>query len=406
MPLSKQISLFFNKKVLKKLVAYLLLIIVFYILKDFLGLFLLTFIFWYLAISLAYFFKEKSDFFISRFFPQRNTRKIHKKIFNIKFFVIIEYIIFIILIYILVTKLIPNIISELYDITKKVPEFKNYIDELNKKLWELKQIKEIWGSVNQIFNNNILSEKNLDILKNIFDQIKTAWWIAINIFLSLILSFIFIIDIEKVKNYFSWIKKTSFEFFYNEYSLISKIVVDSFGRVFKAQALIALVNTTLTTIWLLIIWYYYWYWPNFPFIYTLAIIVFIAWFIPVVWTFISSIPIIIVAITIVWWIKAWLLVVWLVAIVHSIEAYYLNPRIVSSFMEMPMSMTFLILIVSEKLMWILWLIIWVSLFYFIKELFKDIDKITKKTSKKLEKKNKIEELCEKAKLSKITKKSS
>jgi predicted PurR-regulated permease PerM len=96
----------------------------------------------------------------------------------------------------------------------------------------------------------------------------------------------------------------------------------------------------------------------------------------------------------VWWINAWLFVLFLILIVHFIEAYYLNPKIVSGFMEMPMSMTFLILIISEHLMWVIWLIVWVSLFYFIKELLKDIDKITKKTSKKIAKKQKVEEICE------------
>jgi predicted PurR-regulated permease PerM len=37
----------------------------------------------------------------------------------------------------------------------------------------------------------------------------------------------------------------------------------------------------------------------------------------------------------------------LIAIVHIIEAYYLNPKIVSSFLELPVSLTFIILIVSE-----------------------------------------------------------
>jgi len=37
----------------------------------------------------------------------------------------------------------------------------------------------------------------------------------------------------------------------------------------------------------------------------------------------------------------------LVAIVHFIEAYYLNPKIVSTFLELPVSLTFMILVISE-----------------------------------------------------------
>jgi predicted PurR-regulated permease PerM len=97
-------------------------------------------------------------------------------------------------------------------------------------------------------NKNLFSEQNLEILKTVLYQLKTASSIILTIFLALILSFIFIIDTNKIKKYFSGIKKTSFSFFYDEYSLIATTVVDSFGRVFKAQAIIALVNTILTLI--------------------------------------------------------------------------------------------------------------------------------------------------------------
>jgi predicted PurR-regulated permease PerM len=37
----------------------------------------------------------------------------------------------------------------------------------------------------------------------------------------------------------------------------------------------------------------------------------------------------------------------LIFIIHFIEAYILNPKIVSSFLELPMSLTFIILIIGE-----------------------------------------------------------
>jgi len=40
-------------------------------------------------------------------------------------------------------------------------------------------------------------------------------------------------------------------------------------------------------------------------------------------------------------------IVMLIIIIHMIEAYYLNPKIVSSFLEVPVSLTFIILIISE-----------------------------------------------------------
>ncbi len=390
MTLTKHFWAFFNKKIIKKLIAYLILILVIYLLQDFLGLFLLSFIFWYLAVSLATFLKSKSDLFVWKYCnPTQKRTKILKNFLWMKFFIIIEYILFIAIIFLLTTKLIPNIIVELGNLSSQIPELKDYKDEISKNFSNYEQISASFSEM--LKNNDLFSEKNLEILQDILWKIKDAWWIIIKIFLALILSFAFIIDLEKLKVYFSSMKKTSFSFFYEEYSLIITTVVNSFWKVFKAQAIIALVNTILTIVWLIIIWWFStewfpWTFQLFPFIYTLAIIVFIAWFIPVVWTFISSIPIIIIAIAMVWWLQAWIVVLVLISVVHAIEAYYLNPKIVSSFMKMPISLTFLILIISHKLMWIAGLIVWVSLFNFFEELFKDIDKITKKTTRKLAKK--------------------
>jgi predicted PurR-regulated permease PerM len=112
------------------------------------------------------------------------------------------------------------------------------------------------------------------------------------------------------------------------------------------------------------------------------------WFIPVVWVFISSIPVLIVWFSAAWSIPIILAIILLILIIHMIEAYYLNPRIVSNFLELPVSLTFVILFIWEHLFWIAGLLVWVSLFYFLTELFKDVDKaITSKHKvKKLEKK--------------------
>jgi predicted PurR-regulated permease PerM len=40
----------------------------------------------------------------------------------------------------------------------------------------------------------------------------------------------------------------------------------------------------------------------------------------------------------------------MIILVHAVEAYYLNPKIVSSYMEFPVFITFLILLVSEHFM--------------------------------------------------------
>ncbi len=68
-----------------------------------------------------------------------------------------------------------------------------------------------------------------------------------------------------------------------------------------------------------------------------------------------------------------------------IEAYYLNPKIVSNFLDIPISLTFIILILSEHFFGIAGLLIGMSLFYFIIGLFQDFDKVVTKTRKKIKK---------------------
>jgi predicted PurR-regulated permease PerM len=227
---------------------------------------------------------------------------------------------------------------------------------------------ELWWSITEVVNT-----QDVKIFFDIFQKLKSAWIIFLKIILSLILSYVFIVDSEKLKKYFFWIKHSNFSFFYHEYSDFFRRIVKSFWVIFKAQALIALTNTILTAIWLTLIWFIYNYWSVFPYFITLIIIVFICWFIPVLWTFLSSLPILFIWYNM-WWFTVILAALLLITIIHLIETYYLNPKIVSSFLNLPVSLTFVILIISEHFFWIAWLLIWVSMFYFFEWLFKDADK--------------------------------
>jgi predicted PurR-regulated permease PerM len=66
----------------------------------------------------------------------------------------------------------------------------------------------------------------------------------------------------------------------------------------------------------------------------------------------------------------------------AFEVYFLNPKIVSSLFKLPVSLTFVILFVSEQFFGIAGLLIWVSLFYFIISLLGDFDKIISHSQKK------------------------
>lgn len=365
----KKISkMFLTKKFFKKIIAYLLLILAFYIFKDFAFIFFLTFIFAYLFLSFWEFLKAKIDYLIEKTSFKSKMKKVLKKWFSINVLVLLEYIIFVAFIIFTLSDVLPKIVDELVSLPDKIPFVKNEVDNVVVKLQDLIAFNtELWWSITEVVNT-----QDMWIVFEVFNKLKSAGLLFLQIFLSIILSYIFIVDRQKLKDYFLWIKKSNFAFFYYEYDDFFERIVKSFWMILKAQAMIALANTILTTIWLYIIWLSYNWWM-FPYFLTLIIIVFICGLIPVLGTFISSIPILFI-----WYSVGWLSIIialiLLIIIVHFIEAYYLNPKIVSSFLNLPVSLTFVILIISEHLFGIAWLLIWVSLFYFLEWLLKDANK--------------------------------
>ncbi len=374
------INLLFTRKFINKFIAYFLLVLFFYIFSDFLGIFLLTFIFWYLFLNLACFFKINIDKFILKYIKSFKIKRILKKIFCLNFLIVVIYILFIWWIIFITSDMIPKLITELSELPKNMPFLAEPISWVTNKLVEIKNFKsELWWSINQVVSNN-----DYEVFLDILSSLKSASVIFLQIIISLVLSFVFLIDRFRLNKYLLGIKKSSFSFLYKEYKIIFNKIVISFGLILKAQSMIALANSILTIIWLFIIGQIHWW--VFPYLLTLWLIVFIAWFIPVLGVFISSIPILIIAYSIIWWYSVLFEIMFLIVSVHIIEAYYLNPKIVSRFLEIPVSLTFIILIISEHMFWIAGLLIWVSLFYFIVWLLRDIDKVLKKKKKTLKKK--------------------
>ena len=367
--LQKFWDLIFSKTFAYKFISYFLFVLFLIIFRDFLGIIILTFIFWYLFYSIAKYFKEKIDYVIDKLFKHKPNNFL-KRMLSLDLMIILVYLWFIWIIAFTVSRMIPKLIYELSHLPNTFP----FIAELK---WIMKFNHELGTNLKQLMNSSDFS-----IYAEVFQRLKTFSIISLKVILSLFMSFIFLLDRVKLWEYLWNIKKSNFNFIYKEYKIIFDKVVKSFWVIIKAQATIALVNTILTTIWLILIGYMNW--GPYPFLLTLSLIVFLAGFIPVLWTFISSVPILII-----WYtafseagIRFVIEVIILISVIHFIEAYLLNPKIVSKILSLPVSITFVILIFSEKLFWIAWLLLWISLFYFIVWILSDIDRTMEK--KKLE----------------------
>ena len=131
--------------------------------------------------------------------------------------------------------------------------------------------------------------------------------------------------------------------------------INTFGVVMEAQIFIAVVNTVITTITLLFMKM-----PNIP---SLAIMVFLLSLIPVAGAIISLIPLTIIGYTVGGW-QDVITILIMIAAIHVLEAYVLNPKFMSSRTQLPVFFTFVVLLVAERLFGTWGLIVGIPIFSF------------------------------------------
>ncbi len=363
------ISFIFTKAFYNKAIAYAILILLLIFFRGFAVIFFLTFIFAYLFYSSANFIKIKLDTFLVTKFKKSKFAKYLKKYLSLNFIIVLQYLIFILVFASIISSAIPKLQTELTWLSNTIPIIWDELNNVKEVLSDINNdYTQIWTTIKEAFTSS-----DYNILIDVFNKLKDAWIILLKFIFSLVLSFVFLLDRKKLKKYLWWVKNSNFSFLYYEYKIIFEKIIKSFWLIIKAQSMIALANAILTVIGLFALWTIFMDWVWFPYLLTLWLVVFVFGFVPIVGVFLSSIPILIVWFSTTGSISVVFAIIALIILIHSIEAYYLNPRIVSNFLELPVSLTFVILFIWENLFWIAWLLIWVSLFYFMMWLFKDID---------------------------------
>jgi len=360
---------------IKKVIAYVILIAILFAAKDFLMMFLITFLFAYLIFSMWKYLSDK----LKTKFINIKYKKIINKFIWINAMITYIYLFIIIWTIIFISHIVPILTTELNNFSKHIPIIADYTKDITTNLSELKNTNEIVSSDVE----KMINEKNMWILLNTIDHLKKVWWWLITFFISFVLSFFFIIDRKRLYKYLEWIKKSSLKFLYEEYRFLFSKIAKGFLLIFKAQFKIAIANTILTYTWLFIIGLSIW--EHIPYMWIIITTVFLLSFVPILWVFISSIPITLIMYNLIG-VKWVIYILVMVLFIHSVEAYILNPKLVSEAVELPVSLTFLILIVWEHLFWAIWLIISVPIFYIFIEVLWNLDadlrsKLEKKTNK-------------------------
>ncbi len=174
--------------------------------------------------------------------------------------------------------------------------------------------------------------------------------------LSLLLSFFFTVEIDTVKKFGRQFLASPFGWYFADLKFFADKFIDTFGVVIEAQIIIAIVNTTITTITLIFLKM-----PNIP---TLAVMVFILSLIPVAGAFISTVPLAIIAFT-VDGLQGVATIVIMILVIHALEAYVLNPQLMSSRTKLPIFFTFVVLLAGEELFGTWGLIVGIPIFTFL-----------------------------------------
>jgi predicted PurR-regulated permease PerM len=194
--------------------------------------------------------------------------------------------------------------------------------------------------------------ENLHIVKDFIDGGITSWnqnpieigqnvlGVASAFLLSLLFSFLIVLDLPKLRRSIQGLSKTKIGFIYDE-------VADNIagfglvlGQALEAQLFIAVCNTILTAIGV--------YMMGLPNLLVLSTIVFFCSFIPVVGTFISSSPICLLALQ-AGGVSTMVLAIILICIIHALETYVLNPAIYGHHMHMNPVLVLIVLTVGGKL---------------------------------------------------------
>jgi predicted PurR-regulated permease PerM len=306
--------------------------------RDMLNLVLLTFLIAYIMSS------------IQRFLTKKISRYIH---INSRVILILLYLI-------LISGLVVAITINLPKVIVQIMQIKNMLVNLTNMPVPQDEILR--------YIHNALKDLNVQsYVKQGFEYIlKISNW-GTTFVLAIILSFFFILEKNRIIEFTSKLKASKISWFYEELEYFGKKFILSFGKVIEAQLLIALFNTFFTVIGLWIL--------GFPYLFALSIMIFLLSLVPVAGFIVSLIPLSIIGYNI----GGQMMVVYvlaMIAVLHFLEGYLLNPKLMSSKMNLPMFYTFVVLIFSEHYLGVWGLIVGIPIFIFLLDIL-DVDTVEK-----------------------------
>ena len=307
----------------KKVAIWVTFFVLLYLVRKVFGLIFLTFILCYIFNNVVV--RLESHFHLKRYY-----------------WTVFIYLLFVTVVTGLLFMAMPRIILEAKAFFNQLPEAMNalrlYLDELAKKQ---PQMAPFLDSVKDAISlKNLLGLSREGIVGLVVGFFNRITHFLTYFLLATLFSFLIIFDLPKLRTGILALRQTRFKDVYDETADSVAQFALVVGYTFQAQILIAIVNTILTAVGL-------WFFGIEP-IALLSSIVFFAGLIPVWGTFISSVPILLLAFNDGGASLAGKTII-MIAFIHVVEAYILNPNIVSAVLKINPLLTLIILYVGHSL---------------------------------------------------------
>lgn len=292
----------------KKVLIWGVFFTVLYLLRDLFALVFFTFILAFVATRVSEYAVEHLD--VSRRFALSTT-----------------YILLVLAIFGLGYLLVPRVFAEARQFARDLPaletKMKETINSLETRYAEFGPILNTYAAPERVEEG--MKRFSEAVVKHVPALIEGFLNGLMTVVLSILFSFLIVLDLARLRRDVDRLRATRFSEFFQETGKPIVVFAKIVGQAFEAQAFIAVINTLLTVVGMLVL--------GVPKVALLGIVVFLCSFVPVLGVLISSVPIVLVALNASGFGLAVVSVV-MVFLVHTLEAYVINPRVYAHHMKM------------------------------------------------------------------------
>lgn len=316
----------------EKLISWIIIIVAFITIWHMIDIALLTFI-------MAFLFYQLMEV------VQRRMKKIMPYHLPDGFVLSVLYALFIFLLVVIGYEFLPRIVTQIVEIGNALASF---------DIGALKDILDyrLYAVVEELDFGAYLVKAG-ELLTQVITRVSVF---GLALFISIILSFFLLLEKRKIGRFAEKMANSRISFIYSYLMSFGKSFVVTFGKVMRVQVTIAAINSAISMIMLLLL--------GFPQVLGLGIMIFFLGLIPVAGVVISLFPLSIIAFNIGGLSKVFAVLIMILAI-HGVEAYILNPKLMSDKTELPVCFVFIILLVAEHYMKVWGLLVGVPIFIFL-----------------------------------------